>query len=124
MIQAPDQPAVPLPAFDEYLNLRQRFGVSRDLAARVLAGAEPLARRVLGVHARRDMLDLGDELPVIPIVRPADDNGGWGELMPVWFKPYERPVPLFILDNWALTALVWRAWLGDIGPIYTAESLS
>jgi hypothetical protein len=37
-----------------------------------------------------------------------ETNGGWGELMPVWFKPYERPVPFYCLDNWALFALVYR----------------
>jgi hypothetical protein len=94
------------------------------MAARVLAWAEPHARQVLGAHGRRDKLGLGDELPVVPVVNSAEDNGGWGELMPVWFKPYERPVPLFILDNWALTALVWREWLGDIGPAYSAENLA
>jgi hypothetical protein len=116
--------AAPLAPFDEYLDLRPRFAVTRDIAGRLLAWAEPLARQVLGAHARRDMLGLGDELPILPVVTSAEDNGGWGELMPVWFKPYERPVPLFILDNWALTALVWRAWLGDIGPAFNVENLA
>jgi len=26
--------------------------------------------------------------------------------MPLWFKPYDRPVPLYCLDNWALFALL------------------
>lgn len=41
-----------------------------------------------------------------------ETNGGWGELMPVWFKPYERPVPLYCLDNWALFALLYRLAFG------------
>jgi hypothetical protein len=113
-----------VPTFDAYLQLRPRFAVSRQLAAETLARAEPLARQALGRHAHRDQLGLGDPLPVIPVITSPDDNGGWGELMPVWFKPYERPLPIFILDNWAMPALLWRSWLGDaIGPAYHLENL-
>lgn len=109
---------------DAYRALRPRCAVSRELAVRTLAWAEPLARQALGRHAQRDQLGLGEALPVIPIVTTPHDNGGWGELMPVWFRPYERPLPIFILDNWAMPALLWRAWLGDeVGRAYHLENL-
>jgi hypothetical protein len=109
--------------FDQYLELRQHFAVTRPMAVEALAWAEPLARRALGAYAGRDRLGEGDELPMLPVLTRPEANGGWGELMPVWFKPYERPVPLFILDNWALSALIWRRWLGDLGPAFRAETL-
>ncbi len=109
--------------FDRYLELRERFGVTRQMAVEALAWAEAPARRALGAYAGRDRLAAGDELPVLPVLTRPEDNGGWGELMPVWFKPYERPVPLFILDNWALSALIWQHWIDDIGPAFRAETL-
>lgn len=111
------------PAFDQYLELRQRFAVSRELALTTLGCVEPLARQALGAHAKRDMLELGDELHLIPVLTSPADNGGWGELMPVWFKPYERPLPIFILDNWAMPALVLQHWMGKTGPAFNVENL-
>lgn len=111
------------PTFEQYLAYRQAFAVSREMAAQTLAWAEPLARQALGVHAQRDQMAMGDRLHYIPVLTTAADNGGWGELMPVWFKPYERPLPIFILDNWAMLALLWQQWLGEIGPAYTVENL-
>lgn len=109
--------------FGQYLELRRRFAVSRDLAIGTLDWAQPLAQRALGAYARRDTLGLSDELPIIPVLSSSANNGGWGELMPVRFKPYERPVPIFILDNWAMTALAWQYWLGEIGPAFKVENL-
>jgi hypothetical protein len=109
--------------FDLYLELRQRFRISRELAVETLAWAEPLARKALGVHAQRDQMDLGEALQYLPVMTSAEDNGGWGELMPAWFKPYERPLPIYILDNWALPALIWREWLVDVGQVYNAQNL-
>jgi len=111
------------PAIEEYLEYRQRFGVTRELALDTLAWAEPLARSALGWHAKRDMMGLGEELQVIPVLTEPESNGGWGELMPVWFKPSERPMPIFVLDNWALFALLWHRWLGEVGPAYNIENL-
>jgi len=111
------------PAFSQYLEYRQVFAVSRELAVDTLAWAEPLAREALGFHAQRDQMNMGEELQYIPVMTTAVNNGGWGELMPVWFKPYERPLPIFILENWALLALLWQNWLGDVGPAYTIENL-
>jgi hypothetical protein len=68
--------------FDLYLELRQRFRISRELAVETLAWAEPLARKALGVHAQRDQMDLGEALQYLPVMTSAEDNGGWGELMP------------------------------------------
>lgn len=115
--------AMGTPLYDKYLNYRSRFAVTREMAVQTLAWAEPQARQVLGVHAQRDQMEMGEQLQTIPIITTAGDNGGWGELMPVWFKPYERPVPFFILDNWALFALSWQQWLGDVGPVYNSETL-
>ena len=109
--------------FDDYLELRQHFAVTRELAVRALEWAEPLAREALGHYAHREKLGLGEQMQLIPVLTTPADNGGWGELMPVWFKPYERPLPLFVLDNWAAPALCWRYWLGDIGPAFCIENL-
>ena len=113
-----------LPTFAQYLDYRERFEVSRALAVEALAWAEPLARQALGVHSQRDKLDMGEELQYILLMTTAETNGGWGELMPMWFKPYERPLPIFVLDNWAMLALLWQQWLGDeAGEALRVENL-
>jgi hypothetical protein len=66
---------------------------------------------------------MNDRLQLIPVLTTPTSNGGWGELMSVWFKPYERPVPVFILDNWAMTALLLQHWLGELGPEFNVENL-
>jgi hypothetical protein len=109
--------------FDDYLKLRQQFAVTRESAVRALEWAEPLAREALGHYAHREKLGLGEQMQIIPVLTTPADNGGWGEMMPAWFKPYERPLPLFILDNWATPALCWRYWLGDIGPAFCIDNL-
>lgn len=118
---SPPSPA--LPAFDHYLELRERFAVSRELALTTLRRVEPLARQALGAHAKRDRLELGDELHLIPVLTSPADNGGWGELMPVWFKPYERPLPIFILTNWAMPAVCLHYWLNADSPAVNVENL-
>ncbi|MFQ5419042.1 MAG: hypothetical protein ACE5EY_01635 [Anaerolineae bacterium] len=112
-----------IPAFDQYLEYRQTFAASRELAEQTLAWAEPLARQALGVHAQRDQMEMGDRLHTLLVMTSAENNGGWGELMPVWFKPYERPLPIYVLDNWAMMALLWQYWLGEIGPDFNVENL-
>jgi hypothetical protein len=97
--------------YTEYLELRKRFRVTRELAQSALAWAQPLALEALGIHARRQALFDG-ELPAYIVMTTPETNGGWGEFMPVWFKPYERPVPLYCLDNWALFALFYRSAFG------------
>jgi len=62
-------------------------------------------------------------LQLVPVLTSPADNGGWGELMPVWFKPYQRPLPIFILDNWAMPALLLQYWLGETGPAFNIENL-
>lgn len=96
----------------DYQANRARFAVTRDLLDRVLAEIQPLVIEALGAHASRHVLDLG-RLPVIPIMTTRETHGGWGEAMPVWFKPYERPIPLYCLDNWALFASLYRAAFGS-----------
>ncbi len=99
------------PTIADYLALRARFAVTRELAQSALAWAQPLAMEALGIHTRRQTLVEG-ELPAYVLMTTPETNGGWGELMPVWFKPYERPVPLYCLDNWALFALLYRLAFG------------
>ena len=113
-----------LPTVDEYLKYRPRFAVTRDLAPRALAWAQPPAMEALGIHTKRQTL-VGDELPAYVVMTTPETNGGWGELMPVWFKPYERPVPLYCLDNWTLFALLYRSALGPEadGTAFTIENL-
>jgi hypothetical protein len=112
-----------IPSYERYLEYRRRFAVSREMAVSTLEWAEPLARQALGIHAQRDMMDMGDKLQFIPVMTTNTENGGWGELMPIWFKPYERPVPIFILDNWAMLALMWQYWLGDVGSAFSIKNL-
>ena len=111
------------PTYDRYLEYRKNFAVSKALVQNTLAWAEPLARKALGVHSKRDNLDMGERLQYILSMTTATENGGWGELMPVWFKPYERPLPIYVLDNWAMTALLWQFWLDDAGPEFSVENL-
>lgn len=99
------------PALPEYRALRRDFAVTRELAQGALAWAQPLAMQALGIHTQRQTLVDG-ELPAYIVMTTPETNGGWSELMPVWFKPYERPVPLYCLDNWALFALLYRAAFG------------
>jgi hypothetical protein len=109
---------VSAPTFDQYLAWRGRFAVSRGLAVRALGWAQPPAREALGIHTQRQTLVEG-ELPAYVVLTTPQTNGGWGELMPVWFKPYERPVPLYCLDNWALFALLYRSAFGPEGNAST-----
>lgn len=112
-----------IPTFAKYLEYQERFSVTRELAVNTLAWAEPLARESLGVHALRDQMDMGEQIQYVPVMTTAENNGGWGELMPIWFKPYERPLPIYILDNWAMLALLWQQWLGGVGPAYNVQNL-
>jgi hypothetical protein len=113
-----------LPILGEYLEFRPRFAVTRDLAQRALAWAQPLAMEALGIHTQRQTLVEG-ELPAYVVMTTPETNGGWGELMPVWFKPYERPVPLYCLNNWSLFALLYRSTLGPDTDVsaFTIENL-
>ena len=113
-----------LPTLAEYLELRPRFAVTRERAQRALAWAQPLAMEALGIHTQRQTLVEG-ELPAYVVLTTPETNGGWGELMPVWFKAYERPVPLYCLDNWVLFALLYRSACGpdvDVST-FTVENL-
>lgn len=109
--------------FQKYTALRPRFAVTRPMAVSALEWAEPLAREALGVFAHRETLGLGEAMQMLAVLTTPAENGGWGETMPAWFKPYERPLPIYILDNWALPALCWQHWLGDIGPAFCVENL-
>ena len=113
-----------LPSVDEYFALRPRFPVARDLAQRALAWAQPFAMEALGIHTQRHTLVDG-ELPAYVVMTTSKTNGGWGELMPAWFKPYQRPVPLYCLDNWTLFALLFRSAFGRAADtsFFTVENL-
>lgn len=111
------------PAYADYLELRQRFSVTREMAQAALDWAQPLAMEALGIHIQRQTL-IDGELPAYLVTTTAETNGGWAELMPLWFKPYERPVPLHCLDNWALFALLYRSAFGDAEtPAFTVPNL-
>ncbi len=89
-----------------------------------MAWAQPLAMEALGIHTQRQTLVDG-ELPAYIVMTTPETNGGWGELMPVWFKPYDRPVPLHCLDNWALFAQLYRSAFGTGAEFsaFTVENL-
>lgn len=114
---------MPPPSLADYQLLRSQFAVTGEAARRALADVQPLAQEALGLHTQRQTLVEG-ELPAYISMTTAQTNGGWGELMPVWFKAYERPVPLYCLDNWALFAALYRASFGpgDAGA-FTCDRL-
>jgi hypothetical protein len=97
--------------------------MSGEAARRALADLQPLAQEALGWHAQRQTL-LDGELPAYIVMTRPETNGGWGELMPVWFQAHARPVPLYCLDNWALFAALYRASFGP-GELdcFTSDSL-
>ncbi len=113
------------PTVSEYNQLRPAFTVTRAIAQRALTWAQPLAIEALGIQTRRQTLVEG-ELPAYLVMTTPESHGGWGELMPVWFKPYERPVPLHCLDNWALFAGLYRSAFGPDANLsaFTLENLS
>jgi hypothetical protein len=70
------------------------------------------------------------ELAVYPVMTTPQENGGWGHLMPFWFKPQERPVPFYTLNNWALFALVYAHSFGPsnearrlVEQVFTVENV-
>jgi hypothetical protein len=67
----------------------------------------PHVVEALGLHIQRQVLWNG-QLPVYPVMTTPATNAQWGELMPHWFQPYERPIPIHYLDNWALFAGLYR----------------
>lgn len=104
--------------FGQYRHYQSLFAVDRTLIRRTIAICQPLIIEALTVHARRHLWR--DELPVYPIITTPAENGGWGHLMPFWFKPQERPIPFYTLDNWALFALVYA---NSFGPSEEAGQL-
>ncbi len=114
-----------LPTVSEYLQSRPAFALTRDIAQQTLAWAQPLAMEALGIHTQRQTLVDG-ELPAYIVMTTPETNGGWGEWMPVWFKPYERPVPLYCLNNWALFAVLYRSAFGPDADsaAFTLENLA
>jgi hypothetical protein len=114
-----------LPSPSDYREARSRFAVTRDLARQALAWAQPFAMESLGIHAQRQTL-IDGELPAYLAMTTPETNGGWGELMPLWFKPYERPVPFYCLDNWTLFALLYQSAFGSDADTsaFTIENLA
>ena len=111
-------------SFDQYLKDRGRFAVNREQVQRVLSAIQPLALELLGRYSQRHILWDG-ELPVNPIMTTPETAGGWGELMPIWFSPSDRPMPLYCLDNWALFAGLYQRGLTIKGdePAFSTENL-
>lgn len=105
----PDRTPATGPAGDRLFS--RRFDVDRELVRRCLAACEPLVLEALDVHAQRHLWR--GELPVYPVMTTPQNNGGWGHLMPVWFKPQERPIPFYALQNWGVFALAYARSFGD-----------
>ena len=112
----------------DYRSHKSRFAVDRDLVRRSLAICEPLVIEALSVLAQPHLWR--GELPVYPVMTTPQANGGWGHLMPVWFKPQDRPIPLYALDNWTLFALVYAQSFGPsdearrlVSQVFTVESV-
>jgi hypothetical protein len=114
--------------FADYQYHRGRFAVDRDLVRRSITICEPLVIEALSVLVQPHLWR--GELPVYPVMTSPPENGGWGHLMPVWFKPQDRPIPLYALDNWALFALVYAHSFGPsdeakrlVSQVFTAENV-
>ncbi len=114
--------------FVDYKQLTTLYAVDRDLIRHSIAICEPLVIEALDIHAQRHLWR--GELPVYPVMTTPQDNGGWGHLMPLWFKPQERPIPFYAMNNWALFALVYAHSFGPsdearqlVQQIFTVENL-
>jgi len=59
----------------EYLELRASLAVTRDLAQRALAWAQPFAMQALGIHTQRQTLVDG-ELPAYVVTTTPETNIG------------------------------------------------
>ena len=105
-------------SFANYQRYAAHFAIDRERVRQIIAACGPLAIEALSVYSLQHLWH--GELPVYPVMTTPEDTGGWGHLMPVWFKPYERPVPVYVLNNWALFALVYA---DSFGPSDEARRL-
>lgn len=96
--------------FAGYRQYQNLFAVDRDLIRRTIAICELPVIESLSVFVQPHLLR--GELPVYPVMTTPQENGGWGHLMPFWFKPRDRPIPFYTLNNWALFALVYAHSFG------------
>lgn len=96
--------------FADYQQYATRFKVNREFIREQMTTCQSLVIEALDVHAKRHMWQ--EELPVYPVMTTPEKNGGWGHLMPFWFKPQDRPIPYYTLDNWALFALAYAHSFG------------
>ncbi|MBX0330921.1 hypothetical protein K2Z83_25005 [Oscillochloris sp. ZM17-4] len=109
----------PLPSFATYLAARARFGVAGGQVRQALADLQAPAIAALSVYGLQHLWR--GELPAYAVITTPETNGGWGHLMPVWFKPHERPIPIHALDSWALFA---TAYAHSFGPSGEARALA
>ena len=96
--------------FELYQANKSHFAVDRALIQDTFDRCEPRAVEALSVFGERHLWQ--GRLPVYPIMVTPPDNGGWGHLLPMWFKPHERPVPFYTLDNWAFFATMYTRSFG------------
>ena len=96
--------------FAQYQHYQTLFNVDRAAVRQSMAECESLIIEAMSIHLQSHLWHGG--LPVYPVMTTAPQNGGWGHLMPFWFKPQERPIPFYALDNWALFALVYSSSFG------------
>jgi hypothetical protein len=111
-----------------YQQNQSLFAVDRDLIRRTMAICEPLVIEALSTFVQPHLWR--GELAAYPVMTTPQENGGWGHLMPFWFKPQERPVPFYTLNNWALFALVYAHSFGPsnearrlVEQIFTVENV-
>lgn len=114
--------------FTNYQQNQGLFAVDRDLIRRAMARCEPLVIEALSAFIQPHLWR--GELAVYPVMTTPRENGGWGHLMPFWFKPQERPVPFYTLNNWALFALVYAHSFGPsnearrlVEQVFTVENV-
>ncbi|MEW5957025.1 MAG: hypothetical protein AB1801_04830 [Chloroflexota bacterium] len=114
--------------FANYQHYRSLFAVDDNLLRRSIAACEPLVIEALSVFAQPHLWR--GELPVYGVLTTPQENGGWGHLMPLWFKPQDRPAPIYALNNWALFALVYAHSFGAsatarrlVQQVFTLENI-
>lgn len=114
--------------FAGYQYYRSIFAVDHDLIRHSITVCEPLVIEALSVFAQPHLWR--GELPVYPVLTTPQENGGWGHLMPLWFKPQDRPVPIYALNNWALFALAYAHSFGSsdkarqlVQQVFTLENV-
>ena len=95
--------------FDQYLANKNLITTQEEIE-RILAWSQPIAQTTMMDDAKKHLVD--GRLPIkmeLVTTQPSADRGRNGHLMPCWFDATQRPVPMYVLDNWAFYMGAWKA---------------